>query len=58
MSETEKRQKGSKKHQAVFSVDFEIWEKLIRAFDIREPLIEHRAEQQGTQNPGSRGWYA
>lgn len=52
----DQRGKDSKRHQAVFSMDFATWKQLIEAFDIQEPLIDHRAEQHSTQM-GSRGWY-
>ena len=55
--DSDKRGKGSKKHQAVFSMDFATWQKLIQAYEIKEPLIENRAEHQSTQ-VGARGWYA
>ncbi|KAL1305913.1 hypothetical protein AAFC00_004056 [Neodothiora populina] len=53
---SEQREKTSRKHQAVFSIDVATWEKLVRAYCIREPLIEHRAES--STQVGSRGWYA
>lgn len=34
-----------RKHQTVFSLDFETWENLIEVFDIREPLIPHRNDE-------------
>ncbi|KAL9006357.1 MAG: hypothetical protein Q9188_000893 [Gyalolechia gomerana] len=47
---------GAQKHQAVFHLDFEIWEDLIEAFDIRQSVIPHRAsEEQPRVN--SSGWY-
>ncbi|GAB7348728.1 hypothetical protein MBLNU459_g7465t1 [Dothideomycetes sp. NU459] len=52
----DQRGKESQRHQAVFSMDFSTWKKLIEAFDIKESLIDHRSEQQSTQ-VGSRGWY-
>ena len=52
----ERRDKGSSRHQAIFSLEFTTWKKLIRAFDIEEPIIAHRDEEHGTQ-VGSRGWY-
>jgi hypothetical protein len=52
--EAEARKKGAMKHQAVFSLDYETWEKLIEAFEIREPMIPHRGEEPGTQVGG--GW--
>jgi len=52
----ERRDKGSARHQAIFSLEFATWKKLIRAFDIEEPIIANRDEEHGTQ-VGSRGWY-
>ncbi|GIZ45248.1 hypothetical protein CKM354_000842600 [Cercospora kikuchii] len=45
------------KNQSVFSLDYATWEKLIKAFDITEPMISHRSEDQPTQVTGN-GWYA
>lgn len=46
--------KGVQKHQAVFSLDFEIWRQLIEVFGITKCVIPHRTEEvQGTRN----GWY-
>ncbi|PGH27796.1 hypothetical protein AJ80_00584 [Polytolypa hystricis UAMH7299] len=56
----EAKQRGLKKHQAVFSLDFETWERLIDVFDIKESMIPHRAEEEnGQQTDGNRpaGWY-
>jgi hypothetical protein len=33
------------------------WEELIQLFDIREPMIDHREEQDNTR-VGAKGWYA
>lgn len=54
---SEMREKGASRHQAIFSLDFKTWRKLITAFDITEPLIHHRNDEQGTQAVGNRGWY-
>lgn len=55
----ELRQKRISKHQAVFSIDYETWQQLIDAFDITEPLIEHRQDdaEARAQRMGERGWY-
>jgi non-structural maintenance of chromosomes element 4 len=53
---TEQHQHGASRHQAIFSIDFGTWEKLIAAFNIKEPLIPHRQEDNQTQ-VGGRGWY-
>ncbi|KAK0645017.1 Non-structural maintenance of chromosomes element 4-like protein A [Lasiodiplodia hormozganensis] len=47
--------KNVSRHQAVFSIDYPTWQKLIEAFDLREPVIAHRQEEQPTQTV--RGWY-
>ncbi|EKG11077.1 Nse4 [Macrophomina phaseolina MS6] len=51
----EHRAKNSSRHQAVFSIDYPMWQKFIEAFDIREPVIAHRNDEQPTQSV--RGWY-
>jgi hypothetical protein len=33
------------------------WQELIDAFDITEPIIEHR-EEESHSNLGAKGWYA
>ncbi|KAM3066574.1 hypothetical protein ACMFMG_002288 [Clarireedia jacksonii] len=45
------------RHQAVLSLDMDEWEELIQLFDIREPMIDHREEQDNTR-VGAKGWYA
>lgn len=44
------------RHQAVLHLDFDTWEDLIEAFDIKESLIPHR--QAGQNQIGATGWYA
>jgi hypothetical protein len=56
-SHNDKIGKGVAKHQAVLSIDMEIWKELIEVFDIREPMIPHRKEEPPKQI-GGRGWYA
>lgn len=51
-----KRSKDAMKHQAVFSIDYETWQKLIDAFEISEPMIPHRGEDAATQ--AVSGWRA
>jgi len=51
----EHREQNVQKHQAVFSLDWGTWRKLIRAFDIREPLIPNREPEE--EAVGVRGWY-
>lgn len=46
-----------KKHQAVFHLDFDTWEGLIEAFDIRQSIIPHRQPDPMAQASAS-GWYA
>jgi len=47
---------GSSKHQAVISIDMALWKDLIVSFDIKEPMIRHREEEE--QGPVSaKGWY-
>ncbi|KAE9365435.1 Nse4-domain-containing protein [Stipitochalara longipes BDJ] len=45
------------KHQAVLAMDMDHWEQLIDLFDIKEPMIRHREEEE-QYNVGKRGWYA
>ncbi|KAF1995473.1 Nse4-domain-containing protein [Amniculicola lignicola CBS 123094] len=52
----EHRERSVKKHQAVFSLDWPTWKTFIDAFDIKEPLIPHRAPDQSNIAPG--GWYS
>ncbi|KAF2836753.1 Nse4-domain-containing protein [Patellaria atrata CBS 101060] len=53
----EQREKQISRHQAVFSLDWPTWRKLVQAYDIQEPMIPHRNDEQGTQVT-ARGWYA
>ncbi|KAF2400651.1 Nse4-domain-containing protein [Trichodelitschia bisporula] len=46
---------GAAKHQAIFSVNYGTWQKLIRALDIQVSLIPHRASEGTAMN--SHGWY-
>lgn len=50
------KDEGLQKHQAVFHLDFETWEDLVDAYDIKESIIPHRDEDGGTQVNAS-GWY-
>ena len=45
------------KHQAVFHLDFETWEDIVRAFEIKQCIIPHRNSDAGIQISAS-GWYA
>lgn len=53
----EERQTGAARHQAIFSIDYETWKKLIYAYDITESMIPHRNDEQ-TGQPNAHGWYA
>lgn len=52
---SDQREKNVQKHQAVFSIDYPTWQMFIEAFDIQEPIIPHREQEQ--QTVGSAGWY-
>ncbi|KAK6611512.1 hypothetical protein H4I95_02308 [Botrytis cinerea] len=45
------------RHQAVLSLDMQDWKEMINLFDIKEPMIDHR-EEQDNNNIGAKGWYA
>lgn len=45
------------RHQAIMSIDMATWRDIIDAFDIKEPMIPHRREEE-PQGPGERGWYS
>ncbi|KAL8945034.1 MAG: hypothetical protein Q9216_000018 [Gyalolechia sp. 2 TL-2023] len=47
---------GAQKHQAVFHLDFDVWEALIDAFDIKQSVIPHR-ESEERPRVNSSGWY-
>ncbi|KAI1154054.1 hypothetical protein F4825DRAFT_412892 [Nemania diffusa] len=49
--------RDAQRHQAVLSIDMHMWRDIIDAFNITEPIIEHRKEQS-TQGPGARSWYS
>ncbi|EMC99256.1 hypothetical protein BAUCODRAFT_31590 [Baudoinia panamericana UAMH 10762] len=52
----EKRERKISNHQAVFALDYSTWKELTHAFEISEPMIPHREDEQPTQL-GQRGWY-
>ncbi|KKZ63704.1 hypothetical protein EMCG_02011 [[Emmonsia] crescens] len=56
---SEAQAKKLKKHQTVFSLDFETWENLIEAFDIQESLIPHRNEEatEPANKEKTTGWH-
>lgn len=47
---------GVEKHQAVFHLDYQTWEDLIGAYDIKESIIPHR-ESDDVAPVGASGWY-
>ncbi|KAI4727715.1 hypothetical protein E4T49_04563 [Aureobasidium sp. EXF-10728] len=53
----QQREKSSMRHQAVFSIDYSTWQRLIQAFNITEPLIPHRGTGGNGAAIGARGWY-
>jgi len=53
----EDRQTGAARHQAIFSIDYETWQKLIHAYDITDTMIPHRDDENVGQ-PNAHGWYA
>ncbi|CAO2651460.1 Nn.00g040300.m01.CDS01 [Neocucurbitaria sp. VM-36] len=53
---SDQREKNVQKHQAVFSIDYPTWQMFIDAFDIKEPLIPHREQEEATVRSG--GWYS
>jgi hypothetical protein len=50
------REANIQKNQAVLSIDYTTWKMFIQAFDIKEPLIPHRENEEANVAPG--GWYA
>lgn len=55
--EPEEEESGTQeRHQAVLHLDFDTWEDLIDAFDIKDSLIPHRQTGQEVQL-GATGWY-
>ncbi|KAK1837074.1 Nse4 C-terminal-domain-containing protein [Podospora conica] len=48
---------GAMRHQAIMSIDYATWRDVIDAFDIKEPIIPHRKEEENT-GPGAKGWYS
>jgi hypothetical protein len=53
---SEQRENNVQKNQAVLSIDYTTWKMFIQAFDIKEPLIPHREQEEANVAPG--GWYA
>lgn len=54
--EEEPEKEPPKKHQAVMSLDMGVWKEMIEIFDIKEPMIKHRKEEEHS-SVGKRGWY-
>ncbi|KAL9607088.1 MAG: hypothetical protein Q9204_009372 [Flavoplaca sp. TL-2023a] len=52
----EQQATGTQKHQAVFHLDYDTWEDLIDAFDIKDSIIPHRQSEDEPQVTAS-GWY-
>ncbi|KAK3497560.1 Nse4 C-terminal-domain-containing protein [Neurospora hispaniola] len=48
---------GTTRHQAIMSIDMDIWKDIIDAYNIKEPMIDHR-EEESQQGPGAQGWYS
>ncbi|KAJ4404962.1 hypothetical protein N0V82_010398 [Gnomoniopsis sp. IMI 355080] len=48
---------GTRKYQAVLSIDMPLWRDLIQTFNIKDSMIEHRKEVR-SQGPGAKGWYS
>jgi hypothetical protein len=55
--EQEQRDSGAMKHQAVLSLDMAMWQEMIEIFDIKEPMIPNRKEEEHS-SVGKTGWYA
>lgn len=52
----EQYEQGTARHQAIFSLDYATWQKLIKAFDITDSMIPTR-EDDSTARVADRGWY-
>ncbi|QDS75090.1 hypothetical protein FKW77_006987 [Venturia effusa] len=50
------RPPGASRHQAIFSIDYETWQKLILAYNITESMIPHR-DEENIGVPNAHGWY-
>lgn len=54
----EEHAKGSSRNQAVFALDFEMWEAIIESHGIKSSLIPHREEEVYEDGViGATGWY-
>lgn len=56
-TKAEIEEQGAHKHQSVIALDMAQWGELIELFDITEPMIKHREEEEHT-SVGAKGWYA
>ena len=54
-SMNEQRAQNITRHQAVFSIDYPMWQQMVELFEIDEAIIPHRNDEQPTQTV--RGWY-
>ncbi|KAJ5833426.1 hypothetical protein N7474_001737 [Penicillium riverlandense] len=52
---SEAQKQGIKKQQAIFSLDFETWQELVDAFDIKKCIIPHRDEIEAETNQAWSG---
>lgn len=52
----EKKEQNVQRYQAIFNIDMYMWEQLIDAFDITEPMIPDRKREDGAQ-VSATGWY-
>jgi hypothetical protein len=55
--EREQRDSGAMRHQAVLSLDMAMWKEMIEIFEIKQPMIPHRKEEEHS-SVGRTGWYA
>ncbi|KAL8874582.1 MAG: hypothetical protein Q9174_000109 [Haloplaca sp. 1 TL-2023] len=55
-SGNEQHATGAQKHQAIFHIDFDLWEDLIDTFEIERSIIPHRQDEDQPQVNAS-GWY-
>ncbi|KAI5284729.1 nuclear protein [Ascosphaera acerosa] len=55
----EARRRGVQRHQAICEIDFQTWKRMIQVFDIKEPMIPHRQEDEeaAAQAAGAATWY-
>ncbi|KAH0544630.1 hypothetical protein FGG08_001280 [Glutinoglossum americanum] len=53
---SEMKEQGVQKHQAVFNISWPMWQDLVNAFQITEPMIPSRKSEEGI-TMGRRGWY-